>query len=322
LLVSVAVSPAAAQGKAKASTQPGPLGRVMTIGIDGSDPRVVCEAHGIQAPNWTPDGKWLVCNGVIGGSKVLLRVAADGSGQPEKIFTGDIPVASNDHVLSPDGKTIYFTANQRLYAVPFSGGTPRRISNEHPAATAFKYFLHGVSPDNQTLAYVGVTAVGDDAWGRSDIYTIPVAGGPDTRLTDTPAPDDGPEYSPDGKWIYFNSELNAKVPGHSQCYPHFARREMDRLSQLSAWHLEASGQQGRHPPPHATRRQRTGRHHRVQWRPGHDQRQQLGARQPALRLCRLSASRRPGVKVKGIPATADASQTRREEVLTSPQPRK
>jgi len=59
--------------------------------------------------------------------------------------------------------------------------------------------------------------VGDDPWGRLDLYTIPTAGGPDRRLTDTEAPDDGPEYSPDGKWIYFNSELNAKVPGHAQC---------------------------------------------------------------------------------------------------------
>ena len=180
LLAAIALTPAMAQGKAKATAQPGQLGRVMTIGIDGSDPRLVCEAEGIQAPNWTPDGKWLVCNGIIAGSKVLLRVAADGSTQPELIPTGTMKVASNDHVLSPDGKTIYFTVNPHLYAVPFAGGTPRRISNEHPAATAFKYFLHGVSPDNKTLAYVGVSAV--------------------------------------GKWIYFNSELNAKVPGHSQCY--------------------------------------------------------------------------------------------------------
>lgn len=105
-----------------------------------------------------------------------------------------------------------------LYAVPFEGGQPRRVSNEHPSATAFKYFLHGVSPDDKTLAYVGVSAVGDDPWGRLDLYSIPTVGGPDTRLTDTLAPDDGPEYSPDGKWIYFNSELNAKVPGHAQCY--------------------------------------------------------------------------------------------------------
>ena len=198
--------------------QPPHIASLMTIGIDGSEPRVVCESADIQAPNWTPDGKWLVCNGSIGGSKTLMRIAVDGSTQPEKIPTGDVKVTSNDHILSPDGKTIYITANGHLYSVPFEGGTPRRISNEHPAVSAFKYFLHGISPDGNTLGYVGVNGVGDDPWGRSDLYTIPSVGGPDIRLTNTPAPDDGPEFSSDGKWIYFNSELNAKIPGHSQCY--------------------------------------------------------------------------------------------------------
>jgi TolB protein len=38
------------------------------------------------------------------------------------------------------------------------------------------------------------------------VYTIPVEGGEETRLTSTPGLDDGPDYSADGKWIYFNSE--------------------------------------------------------------------------------------------------------------------
>ena len=38
-----------------------------------------------------------------------------------------------------------------------------------------------------------------------DIYKIPSKGGEEIRLTNTPGLDDGPEYSPDGKYIYFNS---------------------------------------------------------------------------------------------------------------------
>jgi TolB protein len=42
--------------------------------------------------------------------------------------------------------------------------------------------------------------------GNFDIYTIPVEGGEEKRLTTANGLDDGPDYSPDGKYIYFNSE--------------------------------------------------------------------------------------------------------------------
>jgi Tol biopolymer transport system component len=42
--------------------------------------------------------------------------------------------------------------------------------------------------------------------GEYDIYAIPSDGsGPEVRLTLTKGLDDGPEYSPDGRHIYFNS---------------------------------------------------------------------------------------------------------------------
>ena len=192
------------------------VSQMMTIGVDGTDKRVVYVTRDrIEAPNWSPDGKWLVYN-----SKGLLwRIRPDGSSKdPEQISTGDVKGANNDHVISPDGQTIYFSAEGHLYAVPFAGGQPRRISNDQAPERKFKYYLHGVSPDGKTLAYVGLETVGADAWGRTELYTIPAAGGADTRLTNIPRPHDGPEYSMDGKWIYFNSEMNAEVPGHSQCY--------------------------------------------------------------------------------------------------------
>jgi len=41
--------------------------------------------------------------------------------------------------------------------------------------------------------------------GEYDVYTIPVTGGSERRLTTAPGLDDGPEYSPDGTTIFFNS---------------------------------------------------------------------------------------------------------------------
>jgi len=39
-----------------------------------------------------------------------------------------------------------------------------------------------------------------------------------TRLTDSPKPHDGSEFSPDGAWVYFNAELNTDIPGHAQLF--------------------------------------------------------------------------------------------------------
>lgn len=191
---------------------PGQISQLVTIASDGSHRKVLFEADEIiEAPNWTPDGKSLIVN--AGGE--LWRFAADGSGTPAKIDTGDIRNLNNDHVLSPDGTMVYASDNDgHIYAVGIGGGQPRRVSNVH--TSPHHYYLHGISPDGRTLAYVAVE--GPVGKKRINMFTIPAAGGPDTRLSDVSYPNDGPEYSPDGKWIYFNSERDATQPGHAQCY--------------------------------------------------------------------------------------------------------
>jgi len=46
---------------------------------------------------------------------------------------------------------------------------------------------------------------------KFDIYTIPAGGGEETRLTTASGLDDGPEYSPDSRFIYFNSERSGTM---------------------------------------------------------------------------------------------------------------
>jgi len=194
--------------------QPGQRAELTTIAADGSDRRVLLVADEvIEAPNWTPDGRTLVFN--AGGE--LWRLAADGSEtMPTRIDTGPLRDLNNDHVLSPDGGTIYVSSDDgNIYALPIGGGMPHRVSNIHPHR--HHYYLHGISPDGATLAYVGVNAVGDNQWAKVNIWTIPAVGGPDTQLTDfTGIPNDGSEYSPDGDWIWFNSEQAS--PGQAQIF--------------------------------------------------------------------------------------------------------
>ena len=192
---------------------PGQQSELTIINADGNGRDVIFATADeiIEAPNWHPDGDYLVFN--AGGE--IWRINIDGSGL-KKIETGKIRDLNNDHVISPDGKTIYLSnsGDFAIYAVGIEGGEPRKVSNDH--GPTFYHFLHGISPDGKTLSYVAIEGPKDRR--RINMFTIPAAGGPDTRLSDVSYPNDGPEYSPDGKWIYFNSERDAKQPGHAQCY--------------------------------------------------------------------------------------------------------
>ena len=183
--------------------------QLMIMNSDGTGARVVYQTgQHLEAPNWSADGKWLIYN----SQGHLFRISV-GGGTSEAIPTGDVQKINNDHVLSPNGRTIYFSAAGSIYAVPFSGGQPRRISDPQALERKVTSYLHGVSPDERTLAYVGVEAKRSTA-----LYTLPAAGGADKLLLEAKGPSDGPEYSSDGRWIFFNSERDADIPGHSQCY--------------------------------------------------------------------------------------------------------
>ncbi|MDH6305975.1 TolB protein [Parabacteroides sp. PF5-5] len=149
----------------------------------------------IEAPNWTPDGQWLVYNS---GGK-LYKLSPTTAAEPQEINTGYATRCNNDHVISADGKQIAIShgtkedGRSRIYTLPFEGGTPRLITPLAPS------YLHGWSPDGKELAYCA------DRNGNYDIYVIPAEGGEEVRLTTAEGLDDGAEYSPCGKYIWFNS---------------------------------------------------------------------------------------------------------------------
>ncbi len=193
--------------------RPAQRAELLVIDVETGERRLVFESSELlfEAPNWTPDGDWLIVN----GDGRLFRIPVDGGAEPEEIDLGGVPAINNDHVLSPDGQTVYVSADDgHLYAVPVAGGSSVRVSNDRGAG--FHHYLHGVSPDGSTLAYIGLEH--RDGVRIANVWTIPAAGGVDVQVTDDEFADDGSEYSPDGKWIYFNSERASTEPGHAQLF--------------------------------------------------------------------------------------------------------
>jgi TolB protein len=175
---------------------------------DGSDRLVFSTDRLIEAPNWLPDGSALLLNGSGG----LYRLDFPEARRLVPIDLGTVQDANNDHVISPDGHTLFVSAGGAVYAVSVSGGEPRQLSPDGPVS----FFLHGVSPDGEMLACTTIDHANDA--GRWGIQLLPVRGGKAVPLLLGVHPVDGPEWSPDGQWLWFNGELAASAPGHSQVF--------------------------------------------------------------------------------------------------------
>ena len=187
---------------------------IVVASRDGASVRVVYETSElIEAPNWSPDGAWLVYN----ADGRLFRISPDGHDGPHRINTAPVENLNNDHVISPDGAWLYISANDgHIYRVPFEGGVPEKVSHDRDPAERYRYYLHGISPDGQTLSYVGYARPSESTVTK--ICLLPAAGGNAVELTDGACPVDGPEFSADGAWLYFNSEAAATRPGHAQIF--------------------------------------------------------------------------------------------------------
>jgi dipeptidyl aminopeptidase/acylaminoacyl peptidase len=103
-----------------------------------------------------------------------------------------------ESALSPDGKTIALTRNEQIVLMPAEGGWPVLLTSTQGAKTGIAW-----SPDSKQLAYAS----------QGSIWVVSAAGGAPHRLTNAPAgsgdprqaTDRAPRWSPQGRWILFES---------------------------------------------------------------------------------------------------------------------
>jgi Tol biopolymer transport system component len=171
---------------------------------DGSSHLVFTADSIWEAPNWSPDGKYLIANS--GGGIYRLVLKQDGTAEPQRLAVPANFQCNNDKAISPDGRKIAFSATvpphkgSQVFLAEADGGNVKLVASDSPS------YFHGWSPDNKTLAFVAQR----NGSGQYDIYGMPADGGAEKQLTSNIHHDDGPDYSPDGKWIYINSDRSGK----------------------------------------------------------------------------------------------------------------
>ncbi len=159
--------------------------------------------HRIEAPNWHPTGGYLMVN----SDGRLFRVPLDAP-ELEPFETGIEGRCNNDHGFSPDGKTLAFSCHRgqgaEMFVMPATGGAARLISPEP------RTWFHGWSPDGGTLVYAAARGEGRNV----GVFAMRATGGAETRLTQDAGHSDGPDYSHDGRRIYWNCDRD----GHAQIW--------------------------------------------------------------------------------------------------------
>ncbi|UDF02384.1 hypothetical protein [Asticcacaulis sp. AND118] len=152
-----------------------------------------------ESPHFTPDGQTLILNSE--GRIYRLPVG----GEPQVIDTGFAIRCNNDHGLTPDGQTLLITDKVEydracIYALPLAGGVPKRLS-AHLAA-----YYHGCSPDGAWITYAGIHQ--KDVFG---IYLSRLDGSDERALIVGDGVHDGPDFSADGEWLWFNSNRSGQM---------------------------------------------------------------------------------------------------------------
>jgi TolB protein len=186
---------------------------IYVVNVDGSGlVKLTSEAAGDLSPRWSPDGKQ------IAFSRTGSLFVMDADGTNVRQITKAEPEASAPPCKagaflgnwSPDGKRLTFYAASatrglgQICTIALDGSDLEVVVSEPPA-----YHVEpSWSPDGEWIAYryidKGASAGPED--DNHEIYIIKPDGTSRTNLTNNPATDLEPSWSPDGKWIVFSSD--------------------------------------------------------------------------------------------------------------------
>lgn len=197
-------------------------------------------AYDKNSVSWFPDGQKLLVNGIQGG----LSTVGVKDGKEESLSLPLTLQGFTDAVLSPDGSKMAFSYNaaedaddNNVWMVNFDGSNLKRLTNDpglqHEPRWSpdgkFVYFLNGKGQQNHDIFQLDISSGKAKQLTASSLYNFDVtskkdgalafssnrrggydiwlrsAAGAESLLIDDPVYAASPSWSPDGKYLVFES---------------------------------------------------------------------------------------------------------------------